>query len=63
MGRPRRRRAPRTRTPLATSRLRAAAELVETVAAATKKYEDIRAALVDGYAQTAQDVRGIAAHF
>lgn len=49
--------------PVTASQLRAAAELVERVAAATKKYEDIRAALADGYVQITQDLPGIAAHF
>ncbi len=42
--------------PVTASQLRAAAELVERVVTATKKYEDVRAALADGYVQITQDL-------
>lgn len=52
-----------TEAPISAAQLAAASTFVAQVKASTAKYEDIKLAMADGYAQITQDLPGIAAHF
>ncbi|NJD64622.1 MAG: hypothetical protein FIB00_05160 [Chloroflexi bacterium] len=49
--------------PVTGEQLAAASEFVATLKQHTAQYEDVRAAMADGYAQITPDLPGIAAHF
>lgn len=53
----------RPEAPISAAQLAAASTFVARVKASTAKYEDVKVAMADGYAQITQDLPGIAAHF
>src|SRR4029079_7360764 len=53
----------RSEVPISASQVSAASAFITELKAHTAQYQDVRAALADGYVQITQDLPGIAAHF